>query len=154
MKMSENIVIWKRDTKNILYQFSKMKERISFLKRRIITIKTQLKRFRFFFFHSLISSSISFFCLLDFVLSSSTSSFYIFSFSSSHLSLFAIHMRSLALSFARQFARSRFFRRKSWSLSYLKRSTKRRISYSINLISYTRLWMKALSDWKIILYYN
>jgi hypothetical protein len=43
--MSENIVVLRRDTKNILRKFSKMKERISFLKRRIITNESQLKRF-------------------------------------------------------------------------------------------------------------
>ncbi len=53
MKMSENIVVLKRDTKNILRKFSKMKKRISFLKRRIITNESQLERFLFFFlFHS------------------------------------------------------------------------------------------------------
>ncbi len=53
MKMNENIVILKRDTKNILHKFSKMKKRISFLKRRIITNKSQLKRFfSSFLFHS------------------------------------------------------------------------------------------------------
>jgi hypothetical protein len=53
MKMSENIVVLKWDTKNILRKFSKMKKRISFLKRRIITNESQLKRFfSFFFFYS------------------------------------------------------------------------------------------------------
>jgi hypothetical protein len=45
--MSEDIVVLRRDTKNILRKFSKMKKRISFLKRRIITNETQLKRFLF-----------------------------------------------------------------------------------------------------------
>ncbi len=50
MKMNENIVVLKRDTKNILRKFSKMKERISSLKRRIITNELQLKRFLFFLY--------------------------------------------------------------------------------------------------------
>ncbi len=67
MKMSEDIVILRRDTKNILRKFSKMEKRISLLKRRIITIKTQLKRFLFFsFFLFLIISSIFFICLILF----------------------------------------------------------------------------------------
>jgi hypothetical protein len=53
MKMNENIVVLRRDTKNILRKFSKMKKRISSLKRRIITNESQLKRsFFFFLFHS------------------------------------------------------------------------------------------------------
>jgi hypothetical protein len=47
IKMNENLVILKRDTKNIFRKFSKMKRRISFLKRCIITIETQLNRFFF-----------------------------------------------------------------------------------------------------------
>ncbi len=50
MKMSENIVVLRRNTKNILRKFSKMKKRISFLKRRIITNESQLKRFFFYLF--------------------------------------------------------------------------------------------------------
>ncbi len=67
MKMSENIVILKWDTKNILRKFSKMKKRISSLKRCIITNESQLKRFLFFFFlHFLIFSFIFFFiCLIS-----------------------------------------------------------------------------------------
>jgi hypothetical protein len=50
MKMNDDIVVLRRNTKNILRKFSKMKKRISFLKRRIITNETQLKRVFFFFF--------------------------------------------------------------------------------------------------------
>jgi hypothetical protein len=64
MKMNENIVVLKRNTKNILRKFSKMKERISFLKRRIITNESQLKRFFFlFFFHSFFDFFFDFFFL-------------------------------------------------------------------------------------------
>jgi hypothetical protein len=63
MKMSENIVVLKRNTKNILRKFSKMKERISFLKRRIITNESQLKRFLSFFFHSFFDFFFDFFLL-------------------------------------------------------------------------------------------
>jgi hypothetical protein len=68
MKMSENIVVLKRDTKNIFRKFSKMKKRISFLKRRIITNESQFKRF-FFSFHSFFNFSFDFFfvCLISFL---------------------------------------------------------------------------------------
>jgi hypothetical protein len=58
MKMSDDIVVLRRDTKNIFRKFSKMKKRISFLKRRIITNESQLKRF---FFFSLFYSFFDFF---------------------------------------------------------------------------------------------
>jgi hypothetical protein len=60
MKMNENIVVLRRDTKNIFRKFSKMKKRISFLKRRIITNESQLKRF---FFHSFFDFFFDFFLL-------------------------------------------------------------------------------------------
>jgi ABC-type multidrug transport system fused ATPase/permease subunit len=64
MKMSEDIVVLSRDTKNILRKFFEMKKRISFLKRRIITNKTQLKRSLFsFFFHSFFDFFFDFFLL-------------------------------------------------------------------------------------------
>jgi hypothetical protein len=59
--MSENIVVSRRNTKNILRKFSKMKKRISFLKRRIITNESQLKRF-FSFFHSFFDFFFDVFC--------------------------------------------------------------------------------------------
>jgi serine kinase of HPr protein (carbohydrate metabolism regulator) len=64
MKISENIVVLKRNTKNILRKFSKMKKRISFLKRRIITNESQLKRFFFFFFHSIFNFFFDFFLFI------------------------------------------------------------------------------------------
>ncbi len=113
MKINEKIVVLKRNTKNILRKFSKMKKRILFLKHRIITNESQLKRsFFFFFIHFLISSSI-FFYLFNFIFFSSSLSFHMFFLLSSHLLFFLIHMRSFVLSFARQLARFRFSRRKS-----------------------------------------